>query len=191
MAVHSRASLRYARALLIAADDTGHAEDLTVEVNGVRDLIATSPDLDSFLDDPTVEVATKRESLARIFEEKLSPLMWRFIDLLVAKRREPILPEILEAAHSMLEERAGRVEAEVRTATKLSDEQQTKLIDRLETITGKDVSLIIEDAPDLVAGFVARVGDTVYDASLGAQLARIGSRLRSADLTAATRDLDS
>lgn len=188
MAIHSRASLRYARALLMAADDTGRSEDIAVEVNGVRDLVAASPELDAFLDDPTIEVATKRASLAQIFDGKLSPMMWRFIDLLVSKRREPILPEILDATHVLIEERAGRVEAHVQTATALSDDQLTKLRDRLETITGKDVTLMVEETPELVAGFVARVGDTVYDASLGAQLARIGTRLRGADLTTAARD---
>ncbi len=191
MAIHSRASIRYARALLMAADNTDQIEQLTGEVDGLRQALSGSDDLVAFLGNPTIEVETKKRVLEQVFADKLSPMMWRFINLLVEKRREPLFGDILEATHGLLDERAGRVRASVRTAQPLADTQQERLREQLAKITGKEVSLAVEDDPSLVAGFVARVGDTVYDASLRAQLERLRTRLKSADLGAAASETGS
>lgn len=191
MAIHSRASIRYARALLLAADSTDQIELLTGEVDGLRQLLSESADLVAFLTNPTIEVSRKKQVLEQAFADKLSPIMWRFISLLVEKRREPLMGEILDAAHTLLDERAGRVRASVRTAHPLADEQQERLRAQLAKITGKEVNLAIEDDPSLIAGFVARVGDTVYDASLHTQLERLRTRLKSADLGAAASNIGS
>ena len=120
MAIHSRASIRYARALLMAADNTDQIELLTGEVDGLRRALSGSDDLVAFLGNPTIEVETKKQVLEQVFADKLSPMMWRFINLLVEKRREPLFADILEATHTLLDERAGRVRASVRTAQPLA-----------------------------------------------------------------------
>lgn len=188
MAIHSRVSIRYARALLIAADNTDQIELLTGEVDGLRRALSGSDDLVAFLGNPTIEVNRKKQVLEQMFADKLSPMMWRFTNLLVEKRREPLFGDILDATHALLDERAGRVRASIRTAQPLADTQQERLREQLAKITGKEVSLAVEDDPSLVAGFVARVGDTVYDASLRAQLERLRNRLKSADIGAATSE---
>jgi F-type H+-transporting ATPase subunit delta len=175
----------------MAADNTDQIELLTGEVDGLRRALSGSDDLVAFLGNPTIEVETKKQVLEQVFADKLSPMMWRFINLLVEKRREPLFADILEATHTLLDERAGRVRASVRTAQPLADTQQERLREQLAKITGKEVSLAVEDDPSLVAGFVARVGDTVYDASLRAQLERLRNRLKSADLGAAASDTGS
>ena len=193
MASHSRASIRYARALLLASeqDATGTLDDLAAEIAALSGLLAASSELVDVLDDPTIDVVRKHEVLASLFREMLSPIMWRFVELLVEKRREALLPDILAGAQALVDERRGRVTAEVRSAEPLSEYQRIRLSARLAEISGKEVTLSVEEDPSMVAGFVAQIGDTVYDASLGAQLAQLHSRLRRTNLEPAAHDRES
>jgi len=182
MAIHSRASIRYARALLMAAEQTDGLHAVKVETRSMRDLISESPELQAFLDDPTIAMQDKLVVLERLFAAKLSPLMWRFVRLLTGKHRERLLPDILDATLTLIDEREGRVQADVTSAVPVDPDQRARLKERLESITGKEIVLQTQEDPALVTGFVARVGDTVYDASLTAQLGRLRQQLGEANL---------
>jgi len=182
MPIHSRASIRYARALVLAAERSGALPSLRAETEALRDLVAGSPDFRAFLADPTIAKQAKLAATDRIFAGKVSPLVERFLRMLAEKYRERMLPEILEATLSLLDEREGKVLAEVRSAVDLSDSQRLRLKSQLERLTGKEVKLSVATEAALHAGFVAKVGDTVYDASLGALLRRIRERFGAAVL---------
>jgi len=188
MPIHSRASIRYARALLLAAGEAARFEELKGEVQGMRDLVAETPALQAFLADPSIAMQNKLTIMERIFKERVSPLMWRFLDLLVRKHREGMLADILAAAQTLIDEHEGRAEADVASAVPLDDRQEAHLREQLARATGKQVVMTVRHDPSLVAGFIARVGDTVYDASLAAQLRRLRQRLTEADIRAAVHE---
>ncbi len=71
---------------------------------------------------------------------------------------------------AMVEARAGRVAAEVVSATPLTPAQVTQLTATLEKLSGKKVVLSKREDPNLLGGVVAKVGDVVYDGSLRTQL---------------------
>jgi F-type H+-transporting ATPase subunit delta len=70
----------------------------------------------------------------------------------------------------MIEEKAGRVSAEVTSAKPLDPSQLSQITAALEKLSGKKVSVSTKQDPDLLGGVVAKVGDTVYDGSLRTQL---------------------
>ena len=186
MPIHSRASIRYARALLMAAEQTGEVGALKDEVRGLRELISQAPDLRAFLADLTIAKQRKLVMLERLFKARVSPLMWRFLQLLTEKYRERMLPELLDAASTLIDEQEGRVHADVVSAMPLQPDQQEQLRQKLNELTGKDVTVHVREDASIVSGFVARVGDTVFDASLAAQLGRLRRSLVAADLHAET-----
>ena len=55
--------------------------------------------------------------------------------------------------------------------------QRAQLIDKLSSYSGKQVSLEEEIDPEIKAGFVAHLGDQVFDGTLEAQLSRIRRQL--------------
>jgi len=182
MPIHSRASLRYARALLIAAEKRDGLGSLREDVEALRDLMRESPELRAFLVSPTIAKQDKLAIVGNLFDGKVSPLLSQFLRMLTDKYRERVLPDILDATVSLLDEREGKVVAEVESAVDMTDEQQARLKKQLERFTGKQVQMTVRTEKGLVAGFVARVGDTVFDASLGAQLARLRQSFGRANL---------
>ncbi len=187
MKARMQAGIRYARAILIAAEETGVIEQVRQEILSLRGLLAESPELDTFLRNPTIGGRDKHTVLDQLFREKLSPFMWSVIELLVRKRREPLLADILRKALALIDEHQGRVVATVRVAEPLTDEQRVKFERHLSGITGKQVIVTDETDPTIITGFVARLGDIVYDASLAVQLKRLHRRLLSADLSPMAR----
>jgi F-type H+-transporting ATPase subunit delta len=68
------------------------------------------------------------------------------------------------------DDRLGIVALDVRAATELSKSQQQTIVKRFEEITQKKIRVAFSIDKQLKGGFVARVGDTVYDGSVQRQL---------------------
>jgi F-type H+-transporting ATPase subunit delta len=77
----------------------------------------------------------------------------------------------------MIEEKAGRVQAEVTSATALTPAQLTAITAALEKLSGKKVVVEKKQDPELLGGVVAKVGDVVYDGSLRTQLRALRDQL--------------
>ena len=71
------------------------------------------------------------------------------------------------------------VRAELTTAEAISSEQEAQLRERLARATGRQVMLTTRVDPAILGGVVTRIGSTVYDGSLAAQLTRLRARLSS------------
>jgi len=65
----------------------------------------------------------------------------------------------------------------VKTAFPLSGELSRRLQSGLEELTGREVEMTVLEEPSLIGGIVVRVGDTLYDGSIRAQLNNIRNLL--------------
>jgi len=171
---------RYAVTLLEAAVDTQVLEPVHRDVQGLVETLRQSPDLVSFLLDRRLDPGTQHDVLEELFAGKVQGLTLNYLRLVVQRRRAYLLPEVLEAFCKLVEERAGVVRAEVRSAVELSEEQAERLRERLAAYTGKKVRLQVQVDGSLRGGLVARVGDTIFDGSLEAHLERLHRQLRGA-----------
>ena len=70
-----------------------------------------------------------------------------------------------------------RHSALVETATSLADDLRAEVQAGLARLYGSGLATSFETSPDLIGGMRIRVGSDVYDGSVRARLAAIGSRL--------------
>ena len=89
---------------------------------------------------------------------------------LVDQRRFVDFGSIREEFARLADEAAGRVQAEVTSASPLGDAQRSRLQAALAAQTGQQVELVERVDPDLIGGAVAKVGGVVFDSSLRTQL---------------------
>jgi F-type H+-transporting ATPase subunit delta len=164
----------YAKALLGATEKAGNSETVMAELNSlVQDVLDELPQLDAILDSPRVPFERKEEILERALASRVSPQVLRFLKLLVRRGRFACLRAIRQAARKLFSELQGRVAVQVRAASPLDDATLELVGARLKAALGRDIDLQLKVDPDLVAGLVVRVGDTVYDGSLANQLSRL------------------
>lgn len=172
---------RYAHALVetIAAPEVNldpHAalRELGDFVTATRE----SRDLDMVLLSPAVPPARKRFVVQKLAERmKIGRLVTNFLLVLIDHRRIGLLREIVPLASSFLDERLGFQRAGISAAAPLSDDEERRIAETLQEITGKRIRIEMEMSPDLIGGVIARVGSKVYDGSVRGQLRALGERL--------------
>lgn len=163
---------RYARALLELGKESQQADQFADDLKTFGDALGTGDGLlASVLGNPGLTTAERRDIVQAILARLgLSPLSNNFINLLVDKNRIALFAEIQAAYQAMADEEAGRVRATITTAVSLDGGAAGDIKRVLEGATGKQVLVDYQIDPELIGGIVARVGDTVYDASIRARL---------------------
>src|SRR5690606_26719359 len=113
-----------------------------------------------------VKVEEKQRLVKEAFAGKLSRITLNFLLLVIAKRREAYIEEMIDAYVEYANKRRGVVEVELTAAHPLTDEQKAAVSARLEQVLGKGVRLSVREDPDILGGLIARVGDLVMDGSV-------------------------
>lgn len=162
---------RYARALMSIGADQKNADKLGSDLRVFAQALHTSAELNTVLSNPAFPRADRKkivDALATRFG--VLPVSRTFLFVLLDKERLAHIPSISREIDRMLEEQAGRVEAEVVSAKPLSPAQLAQITAVLEQLSGKKVNVARREDPALLGGVVAKVGDLVYDGSLRTQL---------------------
>jgi F-type H+-transporting ATPase subunit delta len=118
----------------------------------------------------------KRAVLGAVFKEKVGMMTFDFLNLLVEKGREDVLEDILVEYFKLRDEELGLITLDLRAAVDLTPDQQKTIAKRFEEMTKKKIRVVFSVDKQLKGGFVARVGDTVYDGSVLRQLELLRTR---------------
>lgn len=163
-----RVAKRYAKALIEIAEELKKLDRITSDVQLIDSVIKSSRDLQLFLKSPIVKEEKKREILKEIFSDsRVDPVTLKFILLLVEKKREDLLHDIVKVYQQLYDEKMGIVTAEITTAVETNNSDKKKIEKKIVELTGaKSVKAIYKVDPSIIGGVVIRIGDTVYDASL-------------------------
>ena len=103
-----------------------------------------------------------------------------FIAVIMDHDRLVDLGEILEEYRAVADENAGVSEAEIVSAHILNEEDRSALEAQVARLAGGRVRATYREDPSLLGGAVVRIGSTVYDGSIRAQLEQMRHRLVSA-----------
>ena len=175
------AATRYAKALLEVASKEapqGGIEKVAEELDAFIALVKDNPALDRVLMNPAVPAPRKRDAVAELTRMGgLSPIVSKLLALLAERDRLTLLNDLGSIYHDLLMDRQNVVRAEVTTATPLAADRTQAIEKGLAAVTGKRVSMVTKVDKNIVGGVVARVGSTVYDASIATQLKKIRARL--------------
>lgn len=165
-----RVARRYAEAAYGLAEEQKVVDAVACDFELIRGTIAGSREFVAFLHSPVVSKEKKRAVLAELFQQRISGFTLSFLNLLVEKGREDVLGDVVGEFFKLRDERMGIVVLDVRAAAEMTHEQQQAIIKRFASLTGKTVRAAFSIDRGLKGGFVARIGDTVYNGSIVRQL---------------------
>lgn len=172
-----RVARRYAAALFGVAQRDGAIDAITQDLVLVSRFIAEVPYLRAVLLQPLVTETRKNKVLDEAFGSRVSPTSLNFLRLLIRKRREDLIDEVMREFRSLVAAQQNRVDAIATTANPLSPGQEERLTQSLQSMTGKTVRLTTNVDPAIVGGVVVRIGDSVIDGSVRGQLQRLEQQL--------------
>lgn len=169
----SRAAVRYAQAILDLAKEQNSTDGVFAEMQDIHKTVANSEDLKDVLDSPLIKVEQKVASLKAVFANAGAISVGLF-NTLGSNKRLSILDEVALSFIALYEQDKGSQVATVTTAVPLSGELETQILAKVKELTnGKEVTLksIVDES--IIGGFVLRVGDLQYNASIASQLANL------------------
>jgi F-type H+-transporting ATPase subunit delta len=171
-----RIANRYAEALLTAAEELHILNKVSVDLTVIQRIIKESHDFQRFLKSPVIKKDKKQEVFTATFGSSVQPLTLQFLSMLVEKEREDALPGVIESFFQLQDELLGIVHVSIKSAAELSQQQTIELIRRFETYSKKKVQIDFSLDKQLIGGFIARIGDTVFDGSVRQQLELLRKR---------------
>ncbi len=173
----TRAAKRYAGALLDLSAEMKKTDPVAADMVMIHDWVSSSHELKSFLLSPIIDRARKKKAVEALFKGKVDELTEHFLYLLVDKERESLTDQIAVEFKRLYDDLLGIGTAKVRAPFRLDSAEGSKVQSTLEVLTGKKIRLSFSIDRSLVGGFLAQIGDTVYDGSVRRQLELIGQKL--------------
>ena len=162
---------------MAAAESQGSLERVERDVSDLENLIDASEDVQRLLKSPMLNPEAKRKVLTALLKERVCALTLSFLLLLIDRRRERVSRDILHQFGLDADERRGVITAEVRCAQPLDPGQREALAKRLSAYAGRQVQLRVEVDPKIRAGFLARIGDLVFDGTIETQMEQLRIRM--------------
>lgn len=183
----SSTARRYGRVLARVAIERKKEKTVRAEIEGVLDFLKSAPHLRVTLESPAASASSKMRILDGIENaladagKPMTTFTRELLRAMAENKRLHLLSEVVAAYGSFVDRRHGIVEVHVASAAALTEAQERDLVGALKrtVAAGQDVRLKKTTDPSLLAGFVARVGSTVYDGSLSRQLEQIKKQLVS------------
>ncbi len=166
----SKVSLRYAKSLLDSSIEKKNLDVVSTDIEFVVQSIESNLELARVLESPVIKPELKISILTEIFKSRVDSGSMQFLRFVVEKGREDLLLNILKKFLELRDEHLGIVNVVVKTAFEFTAEQKDILRKKLEEFLGKKVRFSFKIDESIIGGFVAKFGDTVYDASLTHQL---------------------
>lgn len=115
----------------------------------------------------------------RICGEQLDEHGQNLMKVMAENGRLSVLPAVLAEFVALKSELDKQLDAEVTSASPLSDVDMAKIQASLEKRYGKTVKLNCTVDPALMAGLVIKAGDEIIDASVRSKLNRLAEALQS------------
>jgi F-type H+-transporting ATPase subunit delta len=168
----TRAAIRYAKAVLSLANEQNSASKLNDDMKSIVNAVAESKDLSDMLQSPVIHSKVKKATLLEVFPN-MNKLSVKLIDLLVENKRIGIIDEVAQKINMLFDESLGTQIAKVTTAIPLTKELEAKVLTKVKELTGNDAEVQNTVDESILGGFILRVGDIQYNASIANKLDKL------------------
>ena len=164
----------YAEAGLNAAGGIADQESVVLELEAVvRDVLSVDRRIEEIFGSELIAAEDKVAMLDGILGKQASAKTLNLLKVMARHKRLSLIRDVAKAARKMWQARSGRVPVELETANTLDPALEQEILSAFGGVLGADPIVTQRVNPDLIAGFVIRVGDRVYDGSIRTRLEKM------------------
>ncbi|QOR74255.1 ATP synthase F1 subunit delta [Cruoricaptor ignavus] len=169
----TKVSRRYAQGLLEFTEQENTTAAVLGEMKEVVNIFKKSPDLAVFMQTPFIDAKKKSAAASQIFA-RFSPVVQRFIDLVIRQGRESQIKNIAETYIEKVEEMQGVQRITLTSAVPLSQENIKKILNTSALVNNpENAEVTLNVDKDIIGGYILRAGDLQVDASVKSKLNKI------------------
>jgi F-type H+-transporting ATPase subunit delta len=165
----NRAAIRYAKAILDVANSKSAAQEVNNDMISIASTINSNAELNSFIQNPTISVDVKENALLEVFAA-VNPVTKSLFHLLFVNKRFEILEPIASNYKQLYDEMNGVQVAKVTTAIPMDASLEAKIMEKIATFSNKKITIENTVDPSIIGGFILRIGDQQYNASVANRL---------------------
>ena len=165
----TRAAIRYAKAILDLATSKNVANEVSNDMFLIATTINGNLELDTFIQNPTIKVEAKENALLEVFANT-NEVTKSLFHLLFENKRFEILGAIASEYNKLFDEMNGVQVAKVTTAIPMDADLEAKVKAKIATFSDKKVTIENTVDASIIGGFILRIGDKQYNASVANRL---------------------
>ncbi len=166
----SKVAKRYAQGLLDFTQETNSTASVYSEMKDVVKVMNESKELNSFFATPFIDSKKKIAAASEIFRN-FSPVAQNLISLVIRQGRETQMKNIAQEFINKVEDLQGIQRVSLTTATALTDDNVREILRTSGLVNGdRQFDLKVNMNPEILGGYVLRVGDQQVDASVRTKL---------------------
>jgi len=161
----TRAAIRYATAILDLANSKGVAEVVNNDMKLIASTINGNLELSTFIQNPTLKVEVKEKALLEVFAG-IDVVTQGLFHLLFENKRFEILEGIATEYSKLSDVMNGIEVAKVTTAFPMDAALEAKVKATIATLSDKKITIENTVDASIIGGFILRIGDKQYNASI-------------------------
>jgi len=173
----NKAGSRYAKALIDLSTEQNALEEIRNDVVLMEQVINANSELEAILQNPVIPLNKKASILAGIFGKQVHPITSEYLKLIVSKGRAEVLYDTTKAFIRQYNEIKGIVTAEVTSAVALTEANKAEIVEIVKKNGAKEVIIKEKTDEKLIGGFILKVGDRQFDASISGSLQKLKKEL--------------
>ncbi|MFO0415097.1 MAG: ATP synthase F1 subunit delta [Bacteroidota bacterium] len=169
--LNPRLASRYAKSLLTLAREQGNLDEVQADMSYLQNICKQSAEFVAVLRSPVIQADKKIKVIGALVETKISSLSFVFIQLLIKKGREAVLPEIAAAFIDQCYLIKGIHKVKLTTATEMTDSMKNSITEKVKNETSfLQVELETKTNEALIGGFQLEFNGKLIDASIAHDL---------------------
>ncbi len=173
----SKIAVRYAKALFSLSKEMKLLEKVRSDMEYLIKLIGDVEEFKLLMDNPVLKPSKKMDILNSILKNHIHPITNSLIELIVHNNRLSYLGSVARIYLDLYKKDQGIEPATLLTAVPIDQDLRHTLIRIIEKKMNIRIELQEETNPDLIGGFVLKIGNHQIDASISTQLEKIKKEL--------------
>jgi len=173
---------QYSKALYEIGEEKDNLFELYDELKELHQTIKSSEELSEALFHQRVLVEEKQKVFKRVFEGKLSDDIYKFMLLLIEKRRIYFLENIVQEFRRHVYKHENIITVKVTTAVEMQEETREKLKAKLKEHVDKKIEMEEYCDPDIIGGMIIKIGDYLIDGSIKSKLESLEEKIKKIPL---------
>lgn len=164
---------RYAKALFDFANENEQLEVVQQDLVNVSAILKENEQLRVILNSPVIAPTKKHAIFVKVFQDVLHEIAFTFLNVIIRKKREPILASICDEFMKYYNEAHGIKVVEVTSAYDLSTTMIEKIRQTLAEHTRYTIQIQTKVNPQIIGGVLIKMDDIYVDATISSKINKL------------------
>jgi F-type H+-transporting ATPase subunit delta len=170
---NERVAKRYAKSIFDLSKEKNLLDTIHKDFSHLKTLVQESKELRLLIQSPIINSFKKLEIIKKAFSHHFNTLTLTFMDIIFKRHRESLLPFVADEFIRLYQKEHNITEVLLISAAPLSEEFVQQVKNKIENKLKTQVVFKYKIQPDIIGGFILRLGGKEYDGSVASKLRKL------------------